>query len=155
NDGVVDDQDKCPQTPAGVAVDPSGCPRQGSITLEGVTFELNSAQLTAASQTILDDLARDLKKYPNLRIELQGHTDSSGEDAYNLALSQRRADAVRAHLISQGVPANQLVARGYGETQPIDDNSTSQGRARNRRVVVLVLENPGNVKVEGEGTLQQ
>jgi OOP family OmpA-OmpF porin len=154
NDGVTDDQDKCPQTPAGVAVDATGCPRQGSITLEGVTFELNSAQLTASSSAVLDTLARDLKKYPRLRIELQGHTDSSGSDEYNMRLSQQRADAVRAYLIAQGVPASQLVARGYGESQPIDDNTTSQGRARNRRVVMHVLENPGDVKVEGEGSVQ-
>lgn len=153
-DGVLDPADQCPGTPAGVAVDASGCARQGSIALEGVTFETNSATLTADSRAVLDAVATDLKKYPNLRIELQGHTDSSGSDAYNLKLSQQRADSVRSYLAGQGVTASQLTARGYGETQPIDDNSTAEGRLRNRRVVMLVLDNPGNVKVEGEGAVK-
>lgn len=154
NDGVMDDLDKCPGTEAGVAVDAFGCARKGSITLEGVTFELNSARLTEGSRTILDAVAADLKKYPRLKIELQGHTDSSGSDQYNLNLSQQRADSVRTQLIDQGVPAGQLTARGYGEAQPIDSNATSDGRARNRRVVMSVLDNPGDVKVQGEGALK-
>lgn len=154
-DGVTDDIDKCPGTPAGVAVDAQGCPLKGSITLEGVTFELNSAQLTADSRTVLNDVAQDLKKFPRLRIELQGHTDSSGPDAYNLSLSQKRADSVREHLVEQGVPPAQLVAKGYGESQPIDSNTSNEGRARNRRVVMSVLDNPGDVKVEGEGAIQR
>ena len=154
-DGVTDDMDKCPQTPAGVAVDDVGCPRKGSITLEGVTFEVNSARLTADSLTILDGIAADLKKYPRLQIELQGHTDSSGSDKHNLMLSQQRANAVQAQLVEQGVSASQLVARGYGEAQPIEDNATVAGRARNRRVVMLVVSNPGDVKVEGEGRVER
>jgi OOP family OmpA-OmpF porin len=152
-DGVTDNQDQCPGTPAGVAVDALGCPRKGSITLEGVTFELNSATLTADSGTVLNTVAADLKKYPRLRIELQGHTDSSGSDAYNLKLSQQRADSVREHLIAQGVPTQQLMAKGYGESQPVDSNATAEGRAHNRRVVMSVLDNPGEVKVEGEGAV--
>lgn len=148
-DGVTDDLDKCPGTPAGVAVDASGCPRAGSITLEGVNFEFNSDRLTTASLGVLDGVAADLKKHPRLRIELQGHTDSSGADAYNLALSQKRADAVRTRLVEQGVPAGQLESKGYGESQPIANNATPDGRAQNRRVVMLVLANPGNVKVAG------
>lgn len=154
-DGVTDDKDKCPGTPAGVAVDVNGCPLKGSITLEGVNFELDSATLTAGSRNVLDSVAADLKKFPRLRIELQGHTDSSGSDRYNLNLSQQRAESVRTALQSQGVPTGQLVARGYGELQPTADNTTSEGRARNRRVVMLVLDNPGDVKVEGEGTAQK
>lgn len=152
-DGVIDTLDKCPDTPAGVAVDAYGCPRKGSITLEGVTFELNSAQLTGDSRGILDNVAADLKKFPRLRIELQGHTDSGGSDRYNLTLSQQRADSVRAYLVEQGVPAGQLEAKGYGESQPIADNTSNEGRATNRRVVMLVLDNPGEVKVEGQGAV--
>ena len=148
-DGVTDNLDRCPQTPQGIAVDAYGCPRQGSITLEGVTFELNSAQLTSTSNSVLDGIATDLKKFPRLKIELQGHTDSSGSDRYNLELSQKRADAVRAHLIAQGVPSSQLAAKGYGEAQPVEDNTTTEGRAMNRRVVMRVVDNPGDVKVEG------
>lgn len=152
-DGVTDDLDKCPDTPAGVAVDASGCPRKGSITLEGVAFEVNSARLTADSRAVLEGVGADLKKYPRLRIELQGHTDSSGSDQYNLKLSQQRAEAVRTHLVEQGVPEAQLVARGYGEAQPIDNNATAEGREKNRRVVMFVVDNPAEVKVQGEGTV--
>ena len=154
HDGVPDNQDQCPGTPAGVAVDALGCPRKGSITLEGVTFEVNSARLTGESNAVLTAVAADLQKYPRLRIELQGHTDSSGSDAYNLNLSQERAAAVRAHLIESGVPAEQLVARGYGETMPIDSNTTADGRAHNRRVVMSVVQNPGDVEVKGEGKVE-
>lgn len=149
-DGVTDDRDQCPNTPRGVAVDANGCPRRGSVTLQGVTFELNSANLTADSRPVLDDVAADLKKYPRLRVELQGHTDSSGADAYNMQLSERRAASVREYLISQGVSASQLVARGYGETQPVADNKTNEGRAQNRRVEMAVLNNPPDVDVEIE-----
>ena len=155
HDGVTDDLDKCPQTPAGVAVDATGCPRQGSVTLEGVAFELNAARLTAESQSILDSVAADLKKYPRLQIELQGHTDSSGSNQYNLKLSQARAEAVRTYLTEQGVTSSQLEARGYGESQPVDSNDTDAGRAKNRRVVMFVKSNPGDVKVQGEGSVEK
>ena len=154
-DGVLDNVDKCPDTPPGVAVDAYGCTRKGSITLEGVTFEVNSARLTPDSQQVLNTLATDLKKYPRLQIELQGHTDSSGSDPYNLKLSQQRADAVRIYLMDQGVTGSQLTARGYGETQPIEDNKTEAGRALNRRVVMFVLDNPGDVQVQGQGKVEE
>lgn len=149
NDGVTDDLDRCPDTPAGVAVDAYGCTRRGSITLEGVNFEVNSDRLTPSSRGVLEGIAADLKKYPRLTIELQGHTDSSGADRYNLELSQKRANSVRAYLVEQGVASSQLTAKGYGESQPIADNTTADGRAANRRVMMSVLSNPGNVKVEG------
>ena len=155
HDGVLDNVDKCPGTPPGVAVDAFGCTRKGSITLDGVTFEFNSARLTPSSRSVLDPIATDLKKYPRLKIELQGHTDSSGSDKYNLKLSQQRADAVRAYLVEQGVPAERLTARGYGESQPVEDNKTEAGRALNRRVVMSVLDNPGDVQVQGEGKVEQ
>jgi OOP family OmpA-OmpF porin len=150
-DGVTDDRDRCPGTPPGVAVDANGCPQKGSITLEGVTFDYNSANLQAGSLGILDDVADGLKKHPRLKVELQGHTDSKGPDAYNLTLSQKRADAVRAYLIKDGVPSTQITAKGYGEGQPIADNTTDAGRAKNRRVVMFVIDNPGDVEVKGAG----
>jgi OmpA-OmpF porin, OOP family len=150
NDGVIDARDQCLGTPAGTLVDNVGCPLRGAITLQGVNFEHDSAELTADSRPILAGIASDLKKFPRLRVEMQGHTDSSGSDQYNLALSQRRADSVRSFLVGEGVVSQQITARGYGETQPIADNKTAPGRADNRRVVMAVLDNPGNVKVEGE-----
>jgi OOP family OmpA-OmpF porin len=151
-DGVLDPADRCPGTPRGVAVDQTGCPQKGEITLVGVGFETNSATLTTASRAVLDPVAANLKKYPDLQIELQGHTDSVGADKYNLTLSQRRADSVRELLLAQGVSASQVIARGYGESQPVADNATSEGRAQNRRVVMKVLRNPGSVEIKGEST---
>ncbi len=155
NDGVVDDLDKCPGTPAGVAVDATGCPLRGSITLEGVTFEYDSAMLTSESRKLLDVIASNLARYPRLRVEMQGHTDSAGSNRYNQALSQRRAESVRMYLVDHGVAADRLTARGYGEVEPIDDNRTDAGRSRNRRVVMRVLDNPGDVQINGEGTVSR
>jgi OOP family OmpA-OmpF porin len=154
NDGVTDDRDRCPGTPAGTLVDSDGCPQRGSITLNGVTFELDSAQLTADSRPILAGIAVDLKRLPRLRVEMQGHTDSSGSDAYNLSLSERRANSVREFLLAEGVPAERVTARGYGEGQPVSDNGTAEGRAMNRRVVMSVVDNPGNAIVEGAGEVR-
>lgn len=154
NDGVTDDRDRCPGTPAGTLVDSEGCPQRGSITLQGVTFELDSAQLTADSRPILAGVAVDLKRLPRLRVEMQGHTDSSGSDAYNLSLSERRANSVREFLVAEGVPAERVTARGYGEGQPVSNNGTAEGRAMNRRVVMAVVDNPGNAIVEGAGEVR-
>jgi OOP family OmpA-OmpF porin len=149
-DGVLDAADRCPGTPRGVAVDAVGCPRTGPVVLRGVGFDSNAATLTPESRPELDGVAEDLRKHPRLRVELQGHTDSRGAEVYNFDLSQRRADAVRNYLITLGVSPDQLVARGYGETQPIADNETAEGRAENRRVVMSVIDNPGNAEVKGE-----
>jgi OOP family OmpA-OmpF porin len=153
---VTDNIDQCPNTPRGAAVDAKGCPLKAkeSIVLEGVTFDVNSARLTMQSQPILNDVADGLKKHPRMKVELQGHTDDTGPDAYNLSLSKKRADAVREYLLTQGVPGTQLTAKGYGESQPLDNNKTPEGRSKNRRVVMYVIENPGDVQVEGEGKVQ-
>jgi OOP family OmpA-OmpF porin len=87
---------------------------------------------------VLDGAVATLARYPQLRIEVAGHTDSRGADAYNRALSQRRADAVRAYLAEKGA-SNELTSRGYGEGQPIADNRTDAGRQQNRRVVLRIL----------------
>src|SRR6201994_473354 len=117
HDGVPDNIDQCPNTPAGVQVDAVGCPLKGSITLEGVNFEYNSAALTVASNAPLDAVADGLKKHPRLKVEIQGHTDSTGPVPYNMQLSQKRADAVRDYLVQNGANADQLVTKGYGPTQ--------------------------------------
>lgn len=152
HDGVPDNIDKCPDTPAGVQVDAFGCPLKGSITLEGVNFEHNSAALTVTSHPALDAIADGLKKHPRLKVEIQGHTDSTGTPPYNLKLSQKRADSVRDYLVYGGVNADQLVTKGYGQTQPAASNKTAEGRSQNRRVVMYVISNPGDVKVEGAGS---
>lgn len=153
-DGVVDSLDQCPNTAPGVAIDAKGCVQKGSVTLEGVAFQTNSAKLIGQSEEVLDRVAKQLKEHPRLRVELQGFTDSVGSNQRNLQLSQQRADAVRNYLLDQGVTASQVVARGYGEDQPVADNTSVEGRAQNRRVVMYVASNPGDVDVKGEGTVQ-
>ena len=133
-DGVPDARDRCPNTRAGLQVDANGCAIAQTLVLKKVTFELDSATLTADSKTILNEVAETLKGQQNVVVEIAGHTDGQGGQAYNLVLSQRRAEACRNYLISQGVQPDRLTAVGYGEFQPVDSNDTAAGRANNRRV---------------------
>jgi OOP family OmpA-OmpF porin len=119
-----------------------------------VNFAFNKADLTPDSKPVLDGVADGLKKHPRVKVEIQGHTDGVGKPAYNLQLSQRRAQAVLDYLATDGVSADQMVAKGYGMTQPIASNKTAEGRAQNRRVVMYVLSNPADVNVKGQGTAQ-
>jgi len=138
-DGVWDGIDRCPDTPAGAEVDERGCPKlfedeKKSLVLEGVNFETNKAVLTSNSTTVLDRVVSSLKEWPEVRIEVGGHTDSSGADSYNQTLSEARARAVLDYLVEHGVSAASLSAKGYGESNPIADNGTRAGKATNRRV---------------------
>jgi outer membrane protein OmpA-like peptidoglycan-associated protein len=109
--------------------------------LEQVHFEVDKAAVTKASNSVLDEVANTLVGRPDvIRVEIQGHTDSTGGVAYNLELSQGRAEAVRAALIERGVAPERLLARGYGPTRPIQDNGTADGRAANRRVQFEIIE---------------
>jgi len=139
-DGAYDGLDKCPDTAVGTEVDANGCAilfgeEQDVLVLENVLFEFNSPELTGESKRVLDRIVPPLvQSHAGVRLEVAGHTDSIGPAIYNLDLSQRRARSVVEHLVSAGVDASRLVARGYGEDQPIADNTTVEGRARNRRV---------------------
>jgi OOP family OmpA-OmpF porin len=137
-DGVFDGDDQCPGTAAGARVDVRGCEIKNEIRLPGVVFATDKADLLTESYPVLIDAIATLKKYPDLKIEVAGHTDSRGSDAHNRALSQRRADTVARYLKDGGV-TNDLRAVGYGESQPIEDNSTEAGRQQNRRVVLKIL----------------
>jgi len=153
-DGVFDGLDRCPETPRGVKIDSSGCPLpeppkpvapaifegKKTLVLEGVTFETNSAKLTPQAEEILGRVAGSLHDWPELRLEVGGHTDSTGSDSYNETLSQKRADSVKEYLAAKGVPAANLTSRGYGESHPVADNDTSDGRAKNRRVELTRLD---------------
>ncbi len=139
-DGVTDDLDKCPNTPAGVKVDNQGCPilfeaGKSALVLQGVTFATNSAVLDPTSTEILDRVANALQNAQSgARLELAGYTSRTGGKAYNVRLSQQRAESVMKYLIGKGVPAGMLTAKGYGWDFPIDTNATAAGRANNRRV---------------------
>ncbi|AFJ02774.1 Outer membrane protein A precursor [Methylophaga frappieri] len=142
-DGVADYRDLCPGTPAGVKVDRDGCPVSGAniLSLTGVNFAFDKAVLTPEAEMILDDAVAQIKDTDDvLEVRVEGHTDSVGPEAYNLNLSQRRAEAVVDYLVANGVNGSQLVPVGMGEGQPVADNSTSQGRAENRRVDFVVVE---------------
>lgn len=143
NDGITDVYDKCinePETVNGYQ-DTDGCKdevpqevQKFSGRIDGIAFATGSAKITKASFKTLGAAAKVLADHPDLRIEIGGHTDDKGDDDRNQALSQARADAVRDYLISKGVDASRLEAKGYGETMPVADNAKAAGRAKNRRV---------------------
>ena len=139
NDGVADDADKCADSPADKPVDADGCTIV-SVVLEDVRFENNSAELTSGSSEQLDKAVAAMKEYPHIRVEVQAHSDSSGAASYNQALSEKRAGSVRDYMVSKGIAADRLTAKGYGEDQPIASNDTREGRAKNRRVELKIIE---------------
>jgi OmpA-OmpF porin, OOP family len=140
-DGVPDSIDRCPNTPKGDRVDAYGCTIKDEIKLDRVHFATNSAVILPESSEILDYGVATLKRYPEMVIEVRGHTDSTGSKQYNLGLSQRRAESVMAYLKEHGV-TNTMTAKGYGEADPIASNSTAEGRAQNRRVSLHIVGGP-------------
>lgn len=150
HDGFKDTVDKCPDEPEtkNDYLDDDGCPdtkpQNVKITKEKIEisqtiyFEVNKAIIKPVSYGILNEVAQVLKDYPNFTIRVEGHTDSDGADDYNMALSQSRAESVRAYLISQGIDGKRLTSEGYGETRPIDTNRTAAGKAKNRRVEFVI-----------------
>lgn len=133
-DGVVDANDKCPGTPAGVKVDSVGCPLEQTLKL---LFDFDSAELRPESITELERVVTFMSDVPFAKSLIEGHTDSRGSDAYNLKLSDRRAKAVFDYLTSRGVDPARLSSVGKGESAPIADNATEEGRQENRRVMLI------------------
>ena len=131
--GVVDGSDQCPDTPKGERVGSQGCSCDVTRQLQ---FKTNSAELTDADKAALDEVAANLTKLKFISGTVVGHTDSTGSDAYNQGLSERRAAAAAAYLETKGIGAGRLKVSGAGESQPIADNKTAEGRAQNRRVVL-------------------
>jgi OOP family OmpA-OmpF porin len=135
-DGVCDGDDQCPNTPAGVRVDPIGCDCDYTLNLE---FAFDSDKLSPNDTARLDELASVLKnpKLGTVRGTIEGHTDSKGSESYNLGLSKRRAQAVANYLQASGVAiSDRFTVNGFGESRPVASNDTEEGRAQNRRVVV-------------------
>lgn len=119
----------------------------------GSLFEVDKSALTESAKSDLKDLAVTLNKYDDTEILIEGHTDATGSDEHNMALSRLRAESVEAFLVSQGVRAGRFSIVGYGETQPIDDNSTDSGKAKNRRVEVAIYANKRMKKAAERGEL--
>jgi OOP family OmpA-OmpF porin len=144
-DRLNDPQDKCPNE---YAETDDGCPKKYQLVVvtekkielkQTIYFDFNKATIKPISFPLLNEVAQAMKDHANIRVRIEGHTDSRGNDAYNLNLSQRRAESVRSFLISAGVAGDRMEPRGFGETVPIADNRTDTGRAQNRRVEFIII----------------
>lgn len=130
-DGVIDAKDRCPNTPKGAKVNRVGC-----WIVKGLLFDFNKADIKPRYFKALNDVIAVLKANPGMKVEIQGHTDNIGSAAYNMKLSQRRAQAVADYLISHGIAASRVTVKGYGFSRPVASNDTPEGRALNRRVQI-------------------
>jgi len=149
-DGVSDQFDKCPNTPAGTVVDGSGCPivfpkidtslfvrkpvAGAATAYSNIQFEFDSSVLRTSSYPVLDATSADLRASADKKLELDGFASSEGTAAHNMRLSKDRANSVKTYLVNSGVDSKRLKVKGFGETHPIADNSTEEGRVTNRRV---------------------
>lgn len=143
SDGVNDEQDKCPQVP-GMAED-AGCPvvskeiqKKIEYAARNIYFNTGSAKLLSKSFAPLDSVVKVLTEDPNLKLSIEGHTDNVGKEDANQQLSENRAQAVKDYLIGKGIDEGRITSQGFGETNPVADNNTAEGRARNRRVLLVV-----------------
>jgi OmpA-OmpF porin, OOP family len=148
-DGFLDNVDTCPNDKENRNgfEDEDGCPdeipeelKKFTGVIAGIQFKLNSDELLPASFPILNEAADILGEYPGIRMEIQGHASSDGDDMHNMVLSQKRAESVRQYLVNRGVEPSRLMATGYGETQPIADNDSQEGRVMNRRVEFKIVQ---------------
>jgi len=155
NDGIADAIDHCPDV-AGL-MDNWGCPNYDKVVVkkdklelkEKLYFAWDKAQLEDASFPILDDVVQALKDNQGFRVQVEGHTDSSGGDDHNQTLSEQRADAVLDYLVSHGISKDRLISKGFASSEPIDTNETVAGRENNRRVefvVNFIIVNTGSGK---------
>ena len=126
--------------PAHVVVAKPATPAEPSeiIELKGINFPSNSAELTASSKSTLENAVKTLQRRADIKVEVAAHSDSRGKASYNRRLSDSRANSVMNYLISRGIDASRLTAKGYGEEKPIADNATAAGRAKNRRVELRI-----------------
>ena len=134
-DRVLENVDRCPNTPEGEEVDANGCIiMRAQITLDGIQFAFDSAEILPASAQTLQRGLQILRDNPDVRVEIAGHTDNVGNANYNRRLSQQRAESVKTWLVENGIEAARLTTRGYGHTQPVASNDTPEGQAQNRRI---------------------
>lgn len=134
-DGIPDGTDQCPDTVSGAKVETDGCVRKEQVVvLPNIEFAYDRAELTAGGRQTLEQVVRFMNDQPEIQLEVWGHTDARGGDVYNLGLSQRRSAAVVQHLTTSGIAAARMKSAGFGESRPLADNGTEEGRERNRRV---------------------
>lgn len=138
-DGVLDTDDKCPSEAGDASND--GCPTLSDdektvlkAALEGVKFKTDSDELLPESDAKLDKVYELLSKHPDFKLKISGYTDNTGDADYNKGLSDKRAKAAKGYLVAKGIAASRITATGYGEANPVADNATAEGRAKNRRV---------------------
>jgi outer membrane protein OmpA-like peptidoglycan-associated protein len=108
--------------------------RDGFVAVYGIHFDTDKADLKVGASMTLEEVVKPLKGHPDLAVEIQGHTDSTGSDEHNLDLSRRRAATVKSYLLLYGIAGDRLTTTGFGESKPVGDNATEEGRALNRRV---------------------
>ncbi|WP_428311867.1 OmpA family protein [Hydrocarboniphaga sp.] len=133
-----DETDPCRAPLPGERMSLAGCGTGDLIVLQGVTFEFDKSRLTPNAKVILDGVSDELIAHPNILFEIGGHTDSKGSDEYNQRLSEQRAHSVQRYLSDKGIEARRMTAVGYGETQPVADNDTDEGREMNRRIELKI-----------------
>ncbi|HEX2617974.1 MAG TPA: OmpA family protein [Flavobacteriales bacterium] len=121
----------------------------------GLLFDVDKSALSSAAKTNLTELAQTLNKYDDTDVLIEGHTDATGSDEHNMDLSKQRAESVAAYLSTAGVRANRFTTMGYGETQPMADNESEAGRAKNRRVDIAIYANDRMKKAAERGELGQ
>jgi OOP family OmpA-OmpF porin len=147
-DGFLGSRDKCPEEPEtkNGYLDDDGCPDEVPAAMakftgviQGINFKTAQATILPGSYAILDEAVKVLKEFPDIRLEVAGHTDSVGKADYNRDLSQRRADAVKVYFIGKGIDSNRLTSVGYGLDRPIADNANETGRSKNRRTEFKIL----------------
>ncbi len=119
----------------------------------GLLFDVDQSALTATSQNNIEELATTLQKYDDTEILIEGHTDADGSDDHNMALSKERANSVKRRLLTLGVVSGRVSTKGYGEAQPISDNTTAEGKAENRRVELAIYANERMKKAAKNGEL--
>lgn len=139
NDGIVDISDKCLDTTAGSLVDASGCEIVTGV-IEGLEFEPNESELSVDSRLILSKMVDALLRYPEVVISVEGHTDNRGSAVDNLELSKQRVLSVVRYMVSQGMSPDRIKPYGYGESRPRAANATPEGRERNRRIEINIVE---------------
>ncbi len=142
SDGVADADDRCPSTIANARVDAKGCVLPEELVLGQVDFGSNSASMTADGYALLRSVAAAMKASPEMKLEIGGHADASGDRLANLRLSTARARAAHDFIVSLGIDQRRMTVKGYGHSQPLNDNSTLELRAHNRRVQFRRLDTP-------------